>query len=601
MRRICIVFLIICSLLFVVGCAKDEDDSDDGGDDIVTDDDDTSEPPDYTEPWNEDLPTATVNIVSPAPGAFIDASQVVVQGSVTGSDADQVLINGEAVDVNAGAFQATVAFETGEPVLPIYVATSPEADVFGADKIVVVQGVGLDRAETAADAFFLTLGDDALAVVGALISELLSDLDLMPVIEPLNPIVDSETLTVEITSAAIDGATFNAAFLETGLGFQGALTDVVFGLRATIGALPLEFEMTVGSFNFQGLADLLVEDGAATVSITDFDLSHEDLTVEGILPAGIVELILGVVEGAVEGLISDTLPGALEDILAALEIQTTLIGFDLELALTTIDVGAGALIAGFDLNAYLTDPPLDLPWPGSSRFTDGDPPNFLAGRPQAATDFGFGFSLGDDILNKVMLGVADSGLLELALGAAGTQPDVIELELNAGTLAIIFPALGSVDPETTASLVLTPMAVPVAVPGADGSLALRIPDWRMDVYLHPEGEAAWRAMGLSFDLVFALDADPDEAGKLVVSLPALMFDVRYLYNPVSDASPVLDLLTTWVPDLLGGLINLVLGELPIGLPEIAGVGLEALYWNTDGANSDYWTAYFGMTYTPPEF
>ncbi len=601
MRRVCFMVLILSLIFFVAACSEEEETSsnDDDDNDAAGDDDDTDEPG-FTEPWNEDLPTATVRITAPANGAIGNSPQVVVQGTVTGAEGNEVWVNGEAVAVTNGAFQTTLTFVDDERVLTIHAATPPEASVFGADKVTVFRGNMLPADQIITDAFFLALGDEALDVVGALVADLLSDIDFMPVLEGLNPIIDTESLTVEVTAAAIGGADFQGAFLANGFGFSGALTDVVLGLSVAIGALPLDFEMTIGAFNFEGLADVYVADGSAAVTITHFDLGHENVTATGALPAIVIELILGAVEGVVENLVLGTLPDALEDILASLNVQTTLIGYDLELGLTTIDIDAGGMISGFDINAYLTDPPSGQSWPVGSLFTPGDAPDLLGDRPDNAAQFGFGFSFGDDLLNKLLFSVAESGLLELALGGEGTWPDVIPLELSAGTLALIFPSLGSVDPQTPASLVLTPAAVPVALPADDGRLTLRMPDWRMEVYLHPEGEAVWRAMELGLDLTFAVDIDPTAAGALLVSLPALGLESVYLYNPLGDDSPVLGLLTDWLPELLGGLLNAVLGGLPIGLPDIAGIGMDVLYWDTAGDNQDYWTALFGMTYMLPE-
>jgi hypothetical protein len=601
MRRLFFIFLLISLLLFFVACSdEDEGDDDDDNDEGDDDDDDTSGDPDYTEPWNEDLPVGEIEITMPESGAFVTTDQVVVRGVVSGGEIPEVWVNDEVVAVTGGAFQTTVAFADGQTVLPIYVATTADAEVFGADKVTVFQGQMSPFDELLTDAMFVTLGDQALDVIGELVGGLLADLDLMPVLEPLNPIIDTESLTLSITSAAVGGSEFAGAFTDGGFGFTGALLDVNLGIEATIGVLPLTLEMTIGRFNFQGLADLLVADGAVSVAITAVDFNHEDLEVTGTLPEGVVDLVLGLVEGVVENVITGTLPGLLEQLLADLHVETTLIGFDLVLELSTLDIDTGALVAGLDLNASLTDPDSTLPWPRGSLYTEGAAPDLLADRPTEAAEFGLGASLGDDLLNRVLLGVADSKLLELAIGGAGTQPDAIELELNAGTLAFVFPSLGSVDPATRASLVLTPMAVPVALPAADGRLTLRVPDWRLAVYLHPEGQAEWLALEMSIDLEMALDADPTNDGALTVALPALGMHAAFLYNPLSDQAPLIDFLVDWLPELLAGLLNSVLPGLPIGLPEIGGVAIDVLYWDTLGENQDYWTAYFGLSYATPE-
>lgn len=600
MRRIPIFLLMLVLAWSVFACSNDENDDDENNDDPSTGDDDTTEEPDYIDPWNEDLDIATVRIVTPQPGVIVDADQVVVQGTVAGSDTEEILINGESAPVNNGAFSATVEFADGQTVLPIYAATSPRASVFGAEKIVAYRGQLAPADEVVPDALLLALGNDALDVVGALVGELLRDIDLMPALEGLNPVVDSDALTVVITSAAIGGATFEGAFLNGGAGFSASLTDVVLGLEVTIGSLPLAIEMTIGAFNIDGLVDLLLNDGDAQVRINVLDISHSDVTATGALPANVIDLLLGVVEGVIENLVAGMLPDALEGILTSLNIKTTLIGFDLELGLSSMDVAAGGLVAGFDINAALTDPPADLPWPRASLRTPNAAPNIIGNRPSEAQRFGVGAAVSDDLLNRVMLGVADSGLLNLAIGGPGTHDDVIELPLDAGTLALLFSTFGSIDPTTEASLVLTVGAVPVAVPRNDGSLTLRVPDYRLEVFLHPTGSDPWRAMEISLDLAFALDANPAEGGALSIALPALSMDYGFIENPLGETAPLIEFLAGWLPELLGGLLNAVLAELPIAIPDIAGVGVDVLAWDTMGPGQDYWTAYFGLDYTPAE-
>ncbi|NLH50593.1 MAG: hypothetical protein GX444_18615 [Myxococcales bacterium] len=600
MRRLHWLMLVFLLVLFAAACdSGDDDDSSDSSGEPGDDDDST---PAYSDPWNHEPDRPVVNVTTPQPGEFVTGAVVPVAGTVTGVAVDEVIVNDVAVPVVNGAFQTQVTFDGGETVLPIYItATGDDSPLSGA-RVVVIRGAMLPADQPVDDAFYLALGDQALTTINALLGNLLNDLDLMPLLEPLNPIIDNGTLTVEITAAAIGGADFQGAFLDNGFGFQGELQDVELGLTISLGALPIELNTTIGKLAFQGLADITVADGEANVTITNFSISHEDVTFEGSLPAaigeGLINLILNTVEGLLENLMADTLPGLLETALADFSVQTTLIGFDLELGLAAIDIGAGGLEAGFDLNVSLTDPDPSLPWPRGSLSTPGAPPDFVGGRPPAAQDFGVGVALADDLLNRILLAAADSQIFDLAIGAAGLQDDIIPLALNAGTLALLFPSLGAVDPETPVSIVLHAEVPPVSLPGEDGSLWLNIPDWRMDVYLHPYGVAPWRAMELSLDATFAIDADAVQ-NALVLGFPRLTLNMLFIDNPLNEDAPLATFLADWLAELLGGLLDVIFSNLPIDIPALAGVNVDFLWMNTAGSNQDYWTAYLGLGYTPP--
>jgi hypothetical protein len=406
---------------------------------------------------------------------------------------------------------------------------------------------------------------------------------------------------VSITAAAIGGADVQSAFRADGFGFTGDLLDVELGLEVTVLGLPSETTVAIDEFHFEGLADLRVNDGGAEVTISQFDLSHFGVTFDGPLPAflgeWLTDLLLGIVEGAVELAVTTVVPPALEDFLDSLVYDEIAFSIDLYLELATLDIADGALAAGFTLNAFLTDPDPGIPWPRGSLKTIGAPPNLLNNRPPAAAQFGFATSLSDDVLNRALVAVADSHLFDLAIGGPGTQNDAIPIELTAGLLATIFPTLGAVDPSVPASLTLTANTPPVALPDEDGRLTIEIPDWRLGIYLHPDDHNPWRAMELAVGLVVAVDADAAD-GALVLGFPQLEMSMFFLDNPLNEDASFAAWLADWLPELLAGLLDVVFGGLPIDLPAIGGVDLSVLWWGTAGPKADYWTSYFGLDYSP---
>jgi len=591
MRRLFWLVMVLSFILTITACG-DDDDNDDSGEDGDDDDDDTTAPA-YDDPWNHPADNPHISLSAPVSGEFVDAETVIVQGIVTnGGDVEQVLVNGEEVSVNGGTFTKEVAFD-GRTALPIYVSTITGGDGFGAAKAVVYRGQMASAEEPVADALVVGLGNDFLTLAGALIGDLLQDLDLMPYLESLNPIIDSDLLTVEVTAAAIGGATGQAVFRTDGLGFQGEITDLTLGLKVTMAGLPLNMEMNIGSLTVQGLADITVNNGAATVTITEVAINHADVTATGALPASVINALLGLLEGTVEKLVTGTLPGLLEGLLADLSLETTLLGFGLELALTRLDIDTGGMAAGFDLNAYYAQDVPTVPWQRGSLVTPGLPPNML-NHPAAATEFGIGAALSDDLLNRLLLALGDSALLGLPDNSYKQNPYI---ELDASTLSLIFYGLSNIDPTTPAFLSFHLDALPVAVPDEDGALYLRVPDLRMDCTLEPQGSAPWRAFSTSLDFTLALDIDFVE-GQIAPSFPPVEFTMAYLDNPIATDQPILDFLMDWLPDLVGAILEVAFDEFPLEIPPIEGVVIEPLWSGVAGQNLDYWTAYLGLDYQP---
>lgn len=592
MRRALWLMMVLSLLLAMTACDDDDDDNNDDSGAEGDDDDDTTAPV-YDDPWNHPADNPQISLSLPTSGEFIAGESVTVSGIiVNGGDVEQVLVNGEEVTVSSGAFETEVAFD-GQTALPIYVSTISGGDGFGAAKAVVYHGQMAPVEEPVADALVVGLGDDFLALAGGLIGKLLQDLDLMPYLADLNPIIDTDLMTVEVTAASIGGGNGQAAFLTNGLSFQGEITDLTLGLKVTLLSLPLEMEMTIGSLTVQGRVDITVSDGAATVTIAEVAISHADVTATGALPSWAIEAVLGLIEGTVEKLVTGTLPGLLEDLLADLSLQTTALGFGLELALTRMDIDAGGMAVGFDLNAYAAGETPVTPWPRGSLTTPGLPPNML-NRPAAAKEFGLGVALSDDLLNRLMLALGDSALLGLPDNTYKENP---YFELDAGTLALIFYGLADIDPTTPAVLSFHLDALPVAFADADGALYLRLPDLRMDCTLEPTGEAPWRAFSASLDLTLALDIDFVE-GKIQLQFPPAEFTMNYLDNPLLTDQPILDFLLDWLPDLVGAILEVAFTEFPLEIPPIEGVVIEPLWAGVAGQNLDFWTAYLGLSYQP---
>jgi len=595
------LLLVLIFALLLAACATDESKEEENtpAPDGETDDDTTAPP--FDEPWDNPTTRPIVHITSPQPGAILPAAAVPVSGSVSGLPVEQVLINGAATAVNdQGQFTTTLSFAADDPVLPIYVSAESDDGVFGADRAVAVHGELRPPEEAVADAAFFALGDEAFTVLGALLSQTFTGLDLTPFFEPLNPIIDIGGVTLSVTTATIGGAELAGELTADGLQFTGALTDLVLETKLKIGILPESTStITISKVGVSMLADITLIDGTATASLKNVDLFFEDVVIEPALPDFIVNLALGAIEGIVEFALESLVPPALEDLLPALSLDTVVLGFDLELALTTLDMGLGAMSVGLDLNLFLTDLASDMPWPNGSLATPGDPPAIVTGRPPVATTFGLGWALSDDLVNRLLWVVADTGLLATSIGPEGVVSDGIALPLTAGTLALFFPGLSNIDPATPASMNLMPMMPPLALPGEDGRMTLRFPDYRVELYLHPPDRAPWLALTISADLAFAIDAEVTPDGALKLLFPAAGFTLNYLDNPLGDDASLPSALADWLTQALAPLLELIFSSLPIELPPVFGVQATPLWWGTAGPNFDFWTAYWGLAYTPP--
>jgi hypothetical protein len=580
--------------LFFAACEEDDSNDESESPTPETDDDDDVSPP-PSDPWNHEPARPHVEILTPQPGAFVDSSTVEVQGRVTGASVSEVFVNDEAVDAPDGQFTTAVSFPDDQVVLPIYVLAASDEDEqmpAGAGRTIAFHGEMSPTDELVPDAALVALGNQALDVINAVLMQALSGLDLLPLLEPLNPIVDTPLLKVEITAASIGDVNVDSVFRMDGWGFTGSFNNVELGLKVTTLGIPSDITMTVAAFTFQGLFDVVVDADGARVAMYDFDLAHSGLSVDG-LPQFAVELVLDAVEGVLEYVVTNALPPALEGILAALTIDTVQLGFDLQLTLSSMGISDGIFTTGLDLNAFVVDPDPALPWPRGSLATPGAPPMWQNSRPPAAREFGFGASVADDLVNRILLLAADSQLLNLTIGANQTIP----ISLNAGTLAAIFTSLSAVDPDTPVTLALSLATPPVALAAEDGSLTLHVPDYRMDVYLDPADHDPWRAMQISLDLLFGVDVNVND-GALTLRLPALKVGFLMIDNPLNEDASLASFIFDWLPDLLGGIIDLVLSGIAIQLPDIDGLSIDPLWWGVAGENLDYWTFYFGLAYAP---
>lgn len=598
--KVRILLLILTLVLFstLIGCDNDDDDDDDSGDDDTGDaDDDTDEG--YKEPWNDEPDRPIVTITSPQPGEFLDSNTFTVSGSVTGAPAEKVYVNDEEVALNGATFQTTVT-HNGDRIMPVYASALTADMLAGGDRVVAVRGEMADPTTIVEDALLVALGDDLFTSLGAMLDEEFTELDLSSLFEQINPIIDLLGTTVSITQLVIGGAALDGEFADDGVHVFGELQDLTLGLTIE-GLLSDEATIAIGAMSLDMKMDVTLIDGAAQVTVSSIDLAHSDVTYDGSLgflgSAGI-DLLLKAVEGIIELAVKSIVPGLLEGLLADLTLDTTLIGFDLSLGLTTIDVAAGAMIAGVDFNISLTDP-ADHPWPNGSLTTTGATPDMLTGRPAEATEFALGLALDDDFLNRFLFGAAEADLLQLTVADPSIDPDAtLPLTLTAGVLGALLTGFASVDPSIQASVEVYPQMPPVALTDANGAMYIYLPDMRIDFYLHPAGHAPWRAMTLSTMMVFSLDLNAVDSDALLLAVPEFVLDIKMLDNPLGDSGFIFDLLSEWLTDLVAPLLNSVLGALPIDLPPLAGLEIDPLWLGTAGENLDYWTGYFGLTYVP---
>lgn len=592
--RLLLILLLIFSL-FVFGCDEDNDDDDD--DDATPTDDDTDDEA-YDQPWDEDLARPIVRINQPDDGEFIVGGAVTVRGTVTGEPADELLINGKPVNiVSGGQFQTTVNFSNGQTVLPIYASASTTEGAIGADRVVAIRGEMSEPEQIVEDALLLMLGDEAFPAIDTILAQALVDLDLLPLFADLNPIIDALGVTVDVTAASIGGANVEGEFTDGGMHFYAELTEVTLGTSTTFLGIPSDSSVTLASIGLDIDADVELRDGAVTVTIAGIDVSHGDVSYEGILGflgAPITSLLLNVVEGVVELAVRLAVPGLLENVLTDLAFQTVLIGFDIEAGLTTLDIGPGAAVLGLDLNVFLTDP-IAHDWPRGSLATPGLPPDPLTDRPAEAASFGLGVSLGDDLLNRIFYGVAESDLLSFSLDDTGTFDDALEVSLTAGTLAVLLPAFADVNPQIPAMVRLYPAVPPLTLPSDDGALTLVVPDMRVEFYLLPPEEDPWLALTMAAYLEFGIDMNATGDGALLFAFPIANATVQTLDNPIGEAAPVIDPIVDWLTQTVQPLLNLIFENLPIRIPEVFGVTVDPLWIGTAGENLDYWTSYIGLT------
>ena len=90
----------------------------------------------------------------------------------------------------------------------------------------------------------------------------------------------------------------------------------------------------------------------------------------------------------------------------------------------------------------------------------------LDGRPADAAAFGFGLSLSDDLLNRLLFSVTEAELLTLVVGDTSVVDDPIPVALTAGALAAVLPTSSLNHRVVEGILIVEPM--PAAGVEADG-------------------------------------------------------------------------------------------------------------------------------------
>lgn len=597
-----VLLMLFLSLVFCVAACEEDDEENVDEQEYPETDDDTGEEPDYEQPWEDPPQRPMVTINQPQAGSFYEGNTLVLSGVVTGLPVDEVLVNGDPLPVTNGQFQTNLFFTSGDILLPIYISAQTEEGQFGADRVVAVKGESEDPTELVDDALLLSLGDEIFSLIGGLLAGALNDLDLMPFLEPLNPIIDwPPFLEVEFTAAEIGGADLAGFWADDGLHLTGALNDVTIAASVTIPLISDEITLNLASMDLDMVADVLVKEGTATVSIASIDLAHGEVTYEGsLIGEWIVDALLGVVEWALELAVGNLIPGLIEPVLADLGFDTVVVGFGLEAQLTTLDVGPGASVAGMALNVYLTDPNPHS-WPYAVYATPGEPPDVLYGRPVEAESFGLGIALSDELMNRLLFAATESELFHLEIGDDSLISDGIAATLTAGSLSGLITGFAKVDPSIPATIRLRPEMPLMALAEEDGSMTLHVPDYRVDFYLHPPDESAWRALSLSASLAFALDQDVQSDGSVRISFPEATVGMLVIDNPLGDSVFLFELIGELVTNALAPLLNLVFENLPINIPPLGALQIDPLWLGTSGENLDYWTAYIGTGLLPDRF
>ena len=335
----------------------------------------------------------------------------------------------------------------------------------------------------------LDLGNEALQSVGHVVGKVVDGLDLGSYLAKANPLYDSESIAVSVTSASLAGTSVIPSVAD-GL----IQADVTVEKLSVAGAIQLKatgtiylFDATVEELTAKVVAHFSLQDNDLDLGITDIQVEADMVQVSATDEQGAQVIAPVEVTGNFLGLVSDMLSGILLDLaqdiaataLAMADSSFTLsvfgqevtVAYKLRSAVTTAD----AIRSEFSGLITLESPQDIHPWPhGCPQWTTAPPPDkpLVAKNHQGATLW-----LSYDFLNRTLIEMWRSGLFDFHWDQTDVDKLKLEIDLVCGLMGSLLDFLEEpVHPDTPmqvhVSSALPPLLIPVPTTDSPGSLEL---------------------------------------------------------------------------------------------------------------------------------
>lgn len=508
-------------------------------------------------------PDATLTLMSPAAGDWLDEGDVEVKGTATQVSA--VVVNGQQAQLSGGSFSAQVTLEHGVNVVEA-LATELNGDTLFV-RHGVLAGTFADPGGAVEQAMVLRVNQGGLDTIMDYATGLMSAEELNKTAMSMNPIYedtydvwgyDAAVISADVESIDFGQVSLTATPTPGVLEIRATIPDLDVWVRAYGEAIGIDFDVDVQvtASEAEVVAQMSASaDGGIHVELLSAEIDIRDFAYDtSLLPWGIEEYLLvdtirDYLEDTIISMIEEQVPALLDDTLSGLDpsFETELMGSTVSLAaeFASLEIDNDGLIASLDLD-------VSLPSDGSQSYK-----GYLSAGPASTnvdTTADMAATVSDDLLNRALFEAWQAGLLNMTLSTTDGSLEpalLIPLKATQGTISV------------QASL-------PPVVVERDGKLQAQVGELIIDI-LTPDGQ-----LGTSICVAATAFVDLD----LVVEDNLLLLDLGEvdlnLMVRNSDWGADNDTVTTLIDEMLPlDSMLLLLGSLSFELPALEGFAVRS--------------------------
>ncbi len=552
---------------------------------------------------DDDAPPEDVSIAieSPEEGTIGKWAQVTVEGTFTGEE-PTVTVSGTEATLDGDSFSAEVPVVEGLPYTPLLAEAATDYD-WARDRRTFLYGDAVASDAPVDRGMALRITDRGLAGLGTFLLSAFEPEAVEQMIMDTNPLYEGDLVVAEIVITA-DGASVGGLEAEldataTGILLTGSLTDVTLDVTVDAGwAGDYPGTIHVESVDMTALMVLGAAGGVLTVTVQDVVIDLVNLTMDfedlwDWLDTGLAWIVPLFIEGMIEDMITEDLPGAVEEALGALDEGFALGPVTIGLAFDDVqhdDAGVNVVLdLSVDTGGAAGLPPQRVA-------TEGELPVLSGSTTPGGQPYGAQIVLDDDALNAIGIGLLASGELEQSMeGGLPTDPPI---PLTADMLIGIFPSLeGEVDSTALMSLATVPTVPLVGTPaeGPESAVDLHLPGFMVDIGGDLSGSGSPEPIySVVVDGVIRIGVDTEEQQLTVYGddMVATLLSCEIECDPTEGEG---------LAALLQLAIGMFVGDLTTGLTQlIEGVEMIPLEGGTVGSEEDHAAIWADLEEVPVE-